>query len=174
MSLYFWVKSFLGWSQLFLGRDLPQICQKGDRFEAYQPSRKTVLWCFEAVLEVTWRMLLSFFTELFNAKIFNVLYFLLTWFILSQMSREWNPQAPPLFCGTRWAWDPWGPLQTPREILWLLLYQPITNSVVITLFERQKTFFKSHLNQTHVVGAVSIYLSLTIFFCKININTNCK
>ncbi len=42
VSKYFWIKSFLGWSQLFLGRDSPQICQNGDKKEAYQPSRETV------------------------------------------------------------------------------------------------------------------------------------
>jgi len=153
--------SFLGWSQLFLGRDLPQICQKGDKFEAYQPRRETVFWCFKAEVEATWGMLMSSFTELLMLISSLQCTFLLTWTVLPQMSWEWSPQAPPLFCGTRWAWDPWGPLQTLREILWLLLYQPITNSIVITLFKRQKNFFEISL-KSNTCGWRRIYLSIDL------------
>ncbi len=49
--------SLLGWSWLFLSRDLPQFCQNGDKNEAYQPSDESVFWWFEAVFEDTWRIL---------------------------------------------------------------------------------------------------------------------
>ncbi len=125
----------------FFGQRFASILHKWRQNWSLPAQWLNFLWWFEVVLEATWRMLMFLFTELSILKFSLQCTFLLTWSVLSQMSWEWNPQAPPLFYGTRWAWDPWGPLQTLREILWFLLYQPITNSVVITLFKRQKLFF---------------------------------
>jgi len=162
VSLYFrgtslfWADPSFFWTGIHL-----KFVKTGDKFEAYQPNRETVFW----FLRLFWRPLggyyCFFLTELSILNFSQQCTFLLTWSVLPQMSWEWNPQAPPLFNGTRWAWDPWGPLQTPWEILWPLLYQPITIPYCDRTLLWQKQFLNFHVNKTHVVGAVSIYLFFT-------------
>jgi len=71
--------SFLGWSQAFLSRDLPQICPNGDKLEAYRPRSETVFWWLEAVLEATWRMLLFFLLGLSTVQFWSLITFMLSW-----------------------------------------------------------------------------------------------
>jgi len=149
---------FFGLIPAFFGQRFTTNLSKGDTNEAYQPNRGTVFWWFEAVFEATWRLLMFSSTELSDLELLQQCNLLLTWTVCPQLSWEWNPQAPPLFYRARWAWDPWGPLQTPWEILWPLLYQPITIPYCDHSLFFQKQFLTFYWNQTRLVGAVSIYI----------------
>ncbi len=116
---------------------------------------------FEVVLEATWRMLMSSFIEL-SMLIFSLqCIFLLTWSVLSQLSWEWNPQAPPLFYGTKWAWDPWG-LYRPlgRYSGFYFTNQSQTQLWLLSL-KGKKLFFELSL-KSNTCGWRRIYLSISI------------
>jgi len=81
------------------------------------------------------------------------------------MSYEWNLQAPPLFCGTRWAWDPWGPLQTPREMLQAFTVLTSCKNTCNSLFLYAKSFFFKSLKSTRWSAPhLSIYHQKCDFF----------